>query len=400
MKKIYFIVIIALSTSNLFGQWELMWIYNESISNYESIQFTDSGKGMIVGFEQNLTPSLGAYVLRTYDYGSTWDTALFYPQYSIFTDIEIINNFTAYVVGSYNATNTVVAKTTDFGNTWDTTLFNFSTYVMSTIDFPSDSIGYIGCIKGLYKTVNAGDTWLLIDTVINFNNGDLTFINDTIGYYGPYLKTTDGGYSWTQVSSLPALECFASYPSDSIGYFVCYDNGNDSAYTYKSTDAGATWNIISVRYVFNFIKSLYFINDTIGYCGGFWHSEKTTDGGLTWSNQTPVADWINDFYFINIDTGYVISSDGILWRTFNGGETFIKDNKKLNIDIIIYPNPTTGKISIEADKIEGIEIMNIEGRQVYVGKGNEVDLCQEPKGIYIIKVITDKQIITRKLIKQ
>jgi hypothetical protein len=44
--------------------------------------------------------------------------------------------------------------------------------------------------------------------------------------------------------------------------------------------------------------------------------------------------------------------------------------------------------------------LNMEGKQIYVGKETEIDLSQEAKGIYIIKVITDKQTITRKLIKQ
>ena len=37
---------------------------------------------------------------------------------------------------------------------------------------------------------------------------------------------------------------------------------------------------------------------------------------------------------------------------------------------------------------------------VYTGKDNEIDFSQEPDGIYIINVITDKQTIIRKLIKQ
>lgn len=72
-----------------------------------------------------------------------------------------------------------------------------------------------------------------------------------------------------------------------------------------------------------------------------------------------------------------------------------------NSDIVkIYPNPTTGKITIGAEGIEKIEVMNLQGKQIYSGKENEIDLSQEPDGIYIIKVITDKQTLTRKLIKQ
>lgn len=66
----------------------------------------------------------------------------------------------------------------------------------------------------------------------------------------------------------------------------------------------------------------------------------------------------------------------------------------------IFPNPTIGKFNIVAEAIVTVEILNINGEKVYAGKENEIDLSQEPDGIYIIKVITYKQTITRKLIKQ
>ncbi len=75
-------------------------------------------------------------------------------------------------------------------------------------------------------------------------------------------------------------------------------------------------------------------------------------------------------------------------------------NEIVKSDFRIYPNPTNGKISIEAENIVNIEIMNIEGKQIYIGKVNKVDLTAQPKGIYIIKVVTDKQSITKKIVKQ
>ncbi len=73
---------------------------------------------------------------------------------------------------------------------------------------------------------------------------------------------------------------------------------------------------------------------------------------------------------------------------------------KENNDITIYPNPTTGKITIKAEDMQNVEIIDLQGKQIYTGKENQIDLSNQPKGIYIIKVITDKQTITRKLIKQ
>ncbi|MFH2143852.1 MAG: T9SS type A sorting domain-containing protein [Bacteroidota bacterium] len=74
--------------------------------------------------------------------------------------------------------------------------------------------------------------------------------------------------------------------------------------------------------------------------------------------------------------------------------------------ILIYPNPTTGKIKVESEGVLGIEVINIQGELIINQKSKvknqkcELDLSNHAKGIYIIKVITDKQTITRKLIKQ
>lgn len=74
----------------------------------------------------------------------------------------------------------------------------------------------------------------------------------------------------------------------------------------------------------------------------------------------------------------------------------------------IFPNPTSTKFFVEITDSQitdyEIEVFDIYGKEVLeveVGsQKTEMDLSQQPKGIYIIKVITDKQTITRKLIKQ
>jgi len=65
---------------------------------------------------------------------------------------------------------------------------------------------------------------------------------------------------------------------------------------------------------------------------------------------------------------------------------------------LIYPNPTTGKIKVKAEGIESIEIINLQGKQIYIGKENEIDLSQETKGIYIIKATTRKGVAVQKVV--
>lgn len=79
--------------------------------------------------------------------------------------------------------------------------------------------------------------------------------------------------------------------------------------------------------------------------------------------------------------------------------TDINEINKVN-EYNIYPNPTTGLVRVKATGVENIEIRNIQGEQVYMGTATQIDLSSQPNGMYIIKVITNRQSITRKLMKE
>jgi hypothetical protein len=42
--------------------------------------------------------------------------------------------------------------------------------------------------------------------------------------------------------------------------------------------------------------------------------------------------------------------------------------------------------------------LNIDGRQVYTGKETEIDLKPYSKGVYIIKVISNKGVVVKKVV--
>jgi len=111
--------------------------------------------------------------------------------------------------------------------------------------------------------------------------------------------------------------------------------------------------------------------------------------------QVDEGPWTGERAYYYIDD-VCLSTDSLSCLTL---PTPIIDTNEAN-ECTIYPNPTTGLVIIKAEGIKNIEIISTEGRQVYTGKETELDLSMYPKGIYFIKVITDKQTITKKLIKQ
>ncbi|MBR4155873.1 MAG: choice-of-anchor J domain-containing protein [Bacteroidales bacterium] len=69
--------------------------------------------------------------------------------------------------------------------------------------------------------------------------------------------------------------------------------------------------------------------------------------------------------------------------------------------IMIYPNPTQGALNIEAEGITRITIINTLGQVVYDNNtdSNEeiIDMSQQEAGVYMVKVMTENGLITRRI---
>lgn len=79
-------------------------------------------------------------------------------------------------------------------------------------------------------------------------------------------------------------------------------------------------------------------------------------------------------------------------------------NLNNSANISIYPNPTTGKITVTGKNISSLEIYNTLGEKVYVTTYNknkttsEINLSNQPKGIYFVKIKDGAKSHTRKII--
>ncbi len=74
-----------------------------------------------------------------------------------------------------------------------------------------------------------------------------------------------------------------------------------------------------------------------------------------------------------------------------------------DIEVSVYPNPTTGIFNIEVTEDAEITIIDISGKIISQFQNfttSQVDLSNQANGIYFIKIQTENEIITRKLIKQ
>ena len=98
-------------------------------------------------------------------------------------------------------------------------------------------------------------------------------------------------------------------------------------------------------------------------------------------------------------------SDTIIINPFQN----VFDESSNSNQLSIYPNPSKGKFTVEITggrKINKLEVVNILSEEIYFTFNNinqvmyNMDISSSPKGIYFVKIYTDENICTRKLIIQ
>jgi len=75
--------------------------------------------------------------------------------------------------------------------------------------------------------------------------------------------------------------------------------------------------------------------------------------------------------------------------------------------LTVYPNPTTGELRITSDelRIENVEVFDIYGRKLIEQKAEgrkqkALDISELQPGVYFIKIQTDNEITTKKIVKR
>lgn len=191
-----------------------------------------------------------------------------------------------------------------------------------------------------------------------FKNSNNIFLG---GQAGTITKSTDAGFNWEYVKSpINQIVYAINFPIESTGYAA---GGFFYPEMVKTTDEGTTWNTIALPTNSGIIERLDFLNENIGFIhtsnqifyttngtqnfseintpvGFIKYSKfedenngvlitnsfvvfKTTDRGKNWnqtSNQS--INNIEDIYFVNVNTGYVLT-EFVLYKTTNGGQNFL-----------------------------------------------------------------------------
>jgi photosystem II stability/assembly factor-like uncharacterized protein len=337
--------------------------------NLRKIQFIDDSTGYILDTYSNL--------LRTDDAGEDWFSVPSQNAVNLF----FLSADTGFLVGDGG----IIKKTNDGGKSWINQIK--SSNDLKAVYFVNDSVGFIGGSSStLFKTTDFGTSWVEIDMdpfSWSMKIIDMVFTSEAVGYLmgdeGEIIKTTDQGNSWSLIYDISTDWASSIYFTDeNTGYVV---GGWSNPTFVKTTDAGLTWQEIEIDYFVSFsgiafnengkngivvgsgtsngstsepgnivkisenwgenwddksyldgendFYDIVFFEDSVGYLfGGYYYwlgnGYKTYNKGLTWEKLNISAeDNIVDCYFINKDIGFIDVANDSIYRTLDGGNTWM-----------------------------------------------------------------------------
>jgi photosystem II stability/assembly factor-like uncharacterized protein len=301
---------------------QLFLVGTDTVFDLRSVYFTTPNIGYVAAICRTLRnngPYSYSALLKTTDGGITWSSILSTINQSnagssiLFNSVQFSSLYSGYIAASNQSTNDLnshnggsglVYSTTNGGVNW-TSATTFATSLANSVFFNNSGTG--SAVAGI--TINAFGA---------FNY----YYNSSYGMdYNPgeISRSTDWGNTWTQTYSDPSLGfCDIHFPSSQIGYAIGFSIGNPGEVV-KTTDGGQTWNIIDILNAYpNFQpRCIHFINDTIGFMGGWAYSNsnaallKTIDGGVTWMpenypNMSSQGGRIVSLAFSTPVTGYAL----------------------------------------------------------------------------------------------
>lgn len=263
------------------------------------------------------------------------------------------------------------------------------------------------------------------DQDIDLYSGSLTFVNDStltgslLDYNGvQYNVTLTGTITGGGSGSGPmqydetATDFYATYTSNEVEvddqYFdqygvllarltnsnnqivslQIYPSGNDIAGTYTINETENPGTILASSGVQNgsVYPSFAGVLDAEGYIESVWFLR---NGTVTITNNNNV---------IAMTINATNSADRSIYVTVNGGAG-INDVESAIVNV--YPNPTTGILNINAENVEVVEVMDINGRIIKTQRNAEaLNMANLANGVYFVRVITANGTATQKIIKK
>ncbi len=208
---------------------------------------------------------------------------------------------------------------------------------------------------GMFRSTDRGATWT---RVLSFNVEDIVFAPGTATAYASVpgqgvFKSIDGGATWTNSSTgltpSGSRMRLAMAPGDARVLYTL-----QGGQVHRSLDGAATWtlrtsSVCEGQCTYNQAISVH-PTDVNQVLVGTIRPARSTDGGTTFtfltttwgSGQTVHQDIHVVLYSRTNGSRFWVGSDGGLWRTDDGGTSFVNMNSNLNVtqfyDLAVHPS--------------------------------------------------------------
>lgn len=218
----------------------------------------------------------------------------------------------------------------NFGNTWTKGFIASSQEQLQRVHFPSMNVGYAvgGSITSgnsfgdVLKTTDGGASWVKLPLQTATRIYSVFFLDELTGYVGSegptgLYKTTDGGQNWTQLNTGTGVSTSILYDIDFYNNdtgFVCYSSGNVA----RTTNGGSSWTSISAGFGAAAVYDMHIVSwNSMFILGPGGRVSKSTDGGVNFLQLPSLGTTtLYSVYFIHPDTGYIVGS-GKIFKTTN-----------------------------------------------------------------------------------
>lgn len=397
-----------------------------------------------------------------------WNT-LNIPDATRYDDVFFLNENLGWTAGGWNRK---IHKTTNGGQTWTESGPLGNTKYLRSIEFMDANIGLCGSLNGsLYRTVDGGASWLDIagnisprpagvcglakadentiygvgiwsepafvikstDKGINWTYIDMSeyatslidvfFFDADHGFVvgsvniddgGVILYTADGGQTWEEKFRTNHVEdrVWKIQTPDNKHFFASIESYVDETRMLRSSDAGQTWEMVTVDPEYSYIQVVGFIDSLRGWTGGEETLYETSDGGDTW-NKIPLGATYNRFIKVNEELAFMTGR-----RVYKFTRDVITGvNDPMPHDpihkVTVSPNPTPGKATVRITfgnpTMAHVHLYSTSGKVMKkifdgaVAEGEkliELDLTGQSDQTFLVIVKTNEGMISTKLLKR
>jgi uncharacterized protein (TIGR03437 family) len=258
-------------------------------------------------------------------------------------DLRAVAALDATTVVVVGASGTIL-RTTNGGATW-TWLVSPTSATLNAVMFSDARTGTaVGIAGTILRTDDGGANWTRQSSGTNADICGVAFkdaqtgiavgSNGSCDSLGPFdsgfiLRTTDGGAAWTlQVTNTPRL--WAVTFADSHTVVAAGDRGT----VLTSSDSGFTWSALhNGDKLIGGVRAVVFQTTQRGIAVGGAGIYCTRDGGNTWETRVSGLGG-NGFYGVHLigaHTGTVVGTHGQILRTTNGGLTWKEQTSGVSI---------------------------------------------------------------------